>query len=120
MKNGVDVVTKGTENHMVLVDLSNVGISGRLAESLLDLSGIYTNKNMIPYDTRKPMDPSGLRIGTPALTSRGFKEDDLRMVGLLISQVLKSPDSEVIREDVRRVVRTMCEEHPIYPGMKVS
>jgi glycine hydroxymethyltransferase len=117
--NGIELVTGGTENHMLLIDLTKLGIGGRAAENLLDLAGVYTNKNLIPYDPRKPMDPSGLRIGTPALTSRGFKEDEMRIVGLLISQVLKTPESEVIREDVRRVVKKLTSEHPIYQHVSV-
>ncbi len=116
---GVKVITGGTENHMVLADLTPLGIGGRQAETVLDLTGIYTNKNMIPYDTRKPLDPSGLRIGTPAITSRGFKENEARIVGLLIAQVLKAPDSDTIREDARRVIKKLTEEHPIYPGLSV-
>jgi glycine hydroxymethyltransferase len=119
VENGVDVVTGGTDNHMVLIDISKSGVGGKMAETLLDLAGIYTNKNMIPFDTRKPMDPSGLRVGTPALTSRGFKEDEMRIVGLLISQILRTPESEVIREDVRRVVKKLTAEHPVYAGLSV-
>ncbi|HJV33071.1 MAG TPA: serine hydroxymethyltransferase, partial [Patescibacteria group bacterium] len=116
--NGIAIVTGGTDNHMLLADLTELGITGKPAVEALDAAGICTNMNMIPYDTRKPMDPSGLRLGTPALTTRGFGEDEMRNVGLLIAQVLKKPDDETIREDVQRVVAKLCEAHPIYPEWK--
>ena len=119
IENGVTPVTGGTDNHMLLLDLTGLGVSGKPAVTALDAAGIYTNMNLIPFDPRKPMDPSGLRLGTPALTSRGFGEDEMRIVGLLIAQVLKAPDSENIRDDVRRVIKKLAAEHPIYPNFSV-
>ena len=116
--NGLKIVTGGTDNHMVLADLTELGVTGKPAVEALDAAGICTNMNMIPYDPRKPMDPSGLRLGSPALTTRGFGEDEMRNVGLLIAQVLKKPGDDRIREDVRRVVAKLCEAHPIYPEWK--
>ncbi len=115
---GVRLVTGGTDNHMLIADLSGLGITGKPAVAALDASGIYTNMNMIPYDTRKPMDPSGLRIGSPALTTRGFAEADMRVVGSLIARTLKAPEDASVREDVLRVVRGLAAAHPIYPGWK--
>jgi glycine hydroxymethyltransferase len=115
---GVPVVTGGTDNHMILADLTELGITGKPAVEALDLAGITTNMNMIPYDPRKPMDPSGLRLGSPALTTRGFSEDELRNVATMVAQVLKQPHDEAVRQDVRRVVAALCEAHPIYPAWK--
>lgn len=115
---GVKVVTGGTDNHMVLADLTELGITGKPAVEALDAAGITTNMNMIPYDPRKPMDPSGLRLGSPALTARGFGEDEMRNVATMVAQTLKQPYDEAIREDVRRVVAKLCEAHPIYPDWK--
>ncbi|HTK59995.1 MAG TPA: serine hydroxymethyltransferase, partial [Candidatus Baltobacteraceae bacterium] len=115
IENGLTLVTGGTDNHMLLADLTELGITGKPAAEALDAAGIITNMNMIPFDPRKPMDPSGLRLGTPALTTRGFGEEDMRNVGLLIAQILKKPDDRAIREDVQRVVAKLCEAHPIYP-----
>ncbi len=115
---GVKVVTGGTDNHMVLADLTDLGITGKPAVEALDLAGITTNMNMIPFDPRKPMDPSGLRLGSPALTTRGFSEDEMRNVATMIAQTLKQPDDEAIRQDVLRVVGKLCEAHPIYPEWK--
>jgi glycine hydroxymethyltransferase len=113
-ENGIEILTGGTDNHMVLVNLTSLGLGGRAAEAALDAAGVFTNKNLIPYDPRKPMDPSGLRLGTPALTTRGFTEDEMRIVGLLIAQVLRTPDSPVIRADVLRVIKKHVDAHPIY------
>lgn len=115
---GVKVVTGGTDNHMVLADLTDLGITGKPAVEALDLAGITTNMNMIPFDPRKPMDPSGLRLGSPALTTRGFSEDEMRNVATMVAQTLKQPDDEAIRQDVLRVVGKLCEAHPIYPEWK--
>jgi glycine hydroxymethyltransferase len=118
IENGLTVVTGGTDNHMLLADLTALGITGKPAVEALDAVGIATNMNMIPYDPRKPVDPSGLRLGTPALTTRGFGEEEMRNVGLLIAQILKHPDDHAIHEDVQRVVAKLCEAHPIYPEWK--
>ena len=114
MAQGIDVLTAGTDNHLVLVDLTKLGVGGAVAERALDAAGIYTNKNMIPYDTRKPLDPSGLRIGTPALTTRGFTEEELRTVGRMIARTLKNIGNELVATEVRKTVRELTEKHPIY------
>jgi glycine hydroxymethyltransferase len=115
IENDVPLVTGGTDNHMMIADLSGLGITGKPAVVALDAARIYTNMNMIPYDPRKPMDPSGLRIGSPALTTRGLLEADMKIVGLLMARVLKAPDDEVIRADVLRVVRELVAAYPLYP-----
>jgi len=117
IENGITVLTGGTDNHLVLVDLTNTGLAGKEAEKLLDSVGIYTNKNMIPYDPRSPFDPSGLRIGTPALTTRGFKEDEMKVVGGLIARALRNRDSASALDEVRAVVSELTAAHPIYPEL---
>ena len=114
---GIRVITGGTDNHLVLVDLTAIGLSGKEGETLLDSVGIYTNKNMIPFDTRKPLDPSGLRIGTPALTTRGLKEDDLRAVGRAIADVLKNHGSEESKSATKDLVKKLTDKYPIYPNL---
>ncbi len=116
---GLRIVTGGTDNHLVLVDLTPLGIGGKTAETVLDEVGICTNKNMIPYDPRKPTDPSGLRIGTPALTTRGFDEREMRTVASLIARVLKSPDDAAVKHAVDGEVRELAALHPIYPEFEI-
>jgi len=111
---GLRIVSGGTDNHLVLVDLSPLGLGGKAAETALDAVGIYTNKNLIPFDERKPLDPSGLRIGTPALTTRGFGAEELAEVAKLIGRVLKSPEDGRVKDTVARRVRELAAAHPIY------
>ncbi|MDP3244489.1 MAG: serine hydroxymethyltransferase [bacterium] len=119
LDNDFDLVTGGTDNHLVLLDLTKTGVSGKQAEQVLDEVGIYTNKNMVPYDTCTPFDPSGLRLGTPALTTRGFKENEMEIIGGLIAQVIKDIDNDFIKEKTRATVRELAEKHPLYPGLTV-
>src|SRR4051812_18996705 len=109
---GFRIVSGGTDNHMVLVDVASRGVTGKAAEQALDAAGITVNKNMIPFDTRPPLDPSGVRIGTPALTTRGMKEADLRQVAGWIAEVLAAPDDAGVRERVRGRVRELCQQFP--------
>lgn len=114
--NGIRIVSGGTDNHLILADLSTAGITGKEAEHLLDSLGIYTNKNMVPYDTRKPMDPSGIRIGTAALTTRGFSADELAMVGEMIAHALHNPTHADIQSGIKARVRELAADHPLYEG----
>lgn len=111
---GITLITGGTDNHLLLMDVSPLGLSGKQAEELLDSVGITVNKNLVPYDTRKPMDPSGIRLGTPALTTRGFTEHDMVAVGKTIAAVLKSPDNETVLNVARTAVESLTESHPLY------
>ncbi len=111
---GVRLVSGGTDNHLILLDLTSLGISGKEAEVALDSVGIYTNKNTIPFDPRKPLDPSGLRIGTAALTTRGFVEADMETVGDLIVRVLKNSANKNEQEYVRGKVKEMIETNLLY------
>ncbi len=107
----------GTDNHLLLIDVTPLGLSGGQAEKLLDSVGITLNKNMIPDDPRKPMDPSGIRLGTPALTTRGFTEKDMEVVGQTILAVLKNPNDEPTKEHVRKTVQALAAAHPLYPNL---
>ncbi len=112
---GIRLISGGTDNHLVLADVTSVGITGKEAELWLDTVGIYTNKNMIPFDTRTPFDPSGIRLGTPAITTRGFDEAATREVALLIAKLLKSKNAVDVAEDVKKKVRALADAHPLYP-----
>ena len=114
LEEGLDLVTGGTDNHLMLIDLTNLGIGGKQAETALDLAGITVNKNVIPFDQRKPMDPSGIRLGTPALTARGMKEKEMKIIGHLISQVLKNINNEDIIRQTKKAVEELTAMFPIY------
>ncbi|MDO8505694.1 MAG: serine hydroxymethyltransferase [bacterium] len=107
----------GTDNHLLLVDVTPLGISGKQAQELLDAVGITLNKNMIPDDPRKPMDPSGIRFGTPALTTRGFIESDMELIAKTMLEVMENPESEEIKTRARATVKELTEKHPLYPGL---
>lgn len=111
LKEGFDIVSGGTDNHLILLDLTNLNITGKEAESTLEEVGIYTNKNLIPYDKRKPANPSGLRIGTPTLTTRGFKEEDMKVIAKLIADLLKNKIKE---NKAQQIVKELTEKYPIY------
>lgn len=110
---GLRLVSGGTENHLMLVDVTTVGLGGKVAEATLDRCGITVNMNMIPFDERKPMDPSGIRIGTPALTTRGMGIDEMRRVGSWIASALRAPDDEANLAKIREEIRTLCQAFPV-------
>lgn len=107
----------GSDNHLLLIDVTPLGLSGGQAEKLLDSVGITLNKNMIPDDPRKPMDPSGIRLGTPALTTRGFTEQDMEIVGKTILEVLKNPADTPTHDRARATVKELASKHPLYPNL---
>jgi glycine hydroxymethyltransferase len=113
---GYHLTSGGTDNHLMLVDLTDKGITGRDAANALEAAGICVNKNVIPYDERSPFVTSGIRIGTPALTTRGFERSELVVIGGLIADVLDHLDSAETRAAVQAAVRDLCERHPLYPG----
>ncbi len=113
LSGGLKLVSGGTDNHLMLADVTPLGIGGKVAEQALDRCGITVNKNMIPYDERKPVDPSGIRIGTPALTTRGMGTDEMRQVGAWIVEALRSPDDEKTHEQLHSEIRTMCKQFPV-------
>ena len=114
---GVDVLTGGTDVHLALVDLDSTGLEGQEGEDRLDAVGITVNRNSIPFDERPPMNPSGLRIGTSALTTRGLVEEDLREIGDVIAAALTSDDFDSERESLRERTRLLTEKYPLYPQL---
>ncbi len=116
---GLRLISGGTDNHLVLVDVTPFGIAGKQAEAALEHCGITVNKNMIPYDTRKPLDPSGVRIGTPALTTRGMGTDQMRQIGQWIVAALKSPADDAALGRIRAEVSTLCQSFPV-PAAAIS
>lgn len=109
-----ELVSGGTDNHLILVKLLNKGISGKKAERLLDEANITTNKNAIPNDPRKPMVTSGLRMGTPAMTSRGFKEEDVKLVTDAIALVIDNPEDEAKMGEAREIVKSLTDKYPLH------
>lgn len=118
MAGGIKLASGGTDNHLMLLDVTSVGISGKIAEEALGKAEITVNKNMIPYDQRKPLDPSGIRIGTPALTTRGMGVTEMKKVGGWILEILKSPTDEALAKRVRGDVAALCESFPV-PAAKI-
>ena len=104
----------GTDNHLMLIDLTNKGLSGKKVENILEESGITTNKNMVPFDTKSPFVTSGIRIGTAAMTTRGMKEDEMRTIARLIDKALVNHEDETIKHSVREEVRELCSQFPLY------
>ena len=119
MKGGLKLSSGGTENHLMLVDVTSVGLGGKLAEQSLDACGITVNMNMIPFDQRKPMDPSGIRIGTPALTTRGMGSDEMKQIGDWILAVLKDPENKSLLGETRIAVAELCDHFPV-PADRIS
>ena len=117
---GYDLVSGGTDNHLILVDLRNKGLNGKIAEEALDAAGITVNKNMVPFDTESPFVTSGIRIGTPAMSTRGFGEDEFARVAALIDEALQDPENGAHLERVREDVRDMCRQFPLYDFVTVG
>lgn len=115
---GYELVTGGTDNHLILMNLTNKEIPGKVAEKALDAVGITVNKNTVPFDPRKPFDPSGIRMGTPALTSRGFTESDMKVVGHLMHEALtEGLTSESKQQEIKKRVKELADTHPLYPDL---
>ncbi len=111
---GVDIVSGGTDNHLLLLNLRSLGITGKIAEEALDEVGITVNKNTIPFDTESPFVTSGVRIGTPAVTSRGFKEEEMKEIASIIALVLKNPEDEAVKKEALTRVHAITDRFPIY------
>ncbi|PIW37426.1 MAG: serine hydroxymethyltransferase [Candidatus Kerfeldbacteria bacterium CG15_BIG_FIL_POST_REV_8_21_14_020_45_12] len=111
---GMRILFGGTDNHLILADVTPLGLTGHEAETLLDSVGITVNKNMIPRDPRKPMDPSGIRMGTPALTTRGMGELEMTRIGEMMVRLLKSTADLTVQEEARVMVKELTEEFPLY------
>ena len=114
IEKGFDLVSGGTDNHLVLVKLMNKNITGKKAENLLDEANITTNKNAVPNDPESPFVTSGLRLGTPAMTSRGFKEEDVKRVVDAIALVIDNHGEESAMEEARAIVKELCDKYPLY------
>ena len=114
---GFRIVSGGTDNHLMLVDLTNKGITGKVAQTVLDEVNITANRNTIPFEPLSPFVTSGLRLGTPALTTRGFKEADLQEVGKIIALVLSDVENEEKKAEARKRVAALCKKYPLYAGM---
>lgn len=109
------LVSGGTDTHVILIDLSNKKITGKVAEKVLEKAGITVNKNMVPFDERSPFITSGIRIGTPALTTRGMGVEEMHQIGLLINRIISDPKNESVISTVKSTVRELCERFPLYP-----
>jgi glycine hydroxymethyltransferase len=111
---GFRLVSGGTDNHLMLVDVFSRGVTGKVAEAALGRAGITVNKNAIPFDQNPPMVASGIRVGTPALTTRGMREAEMEQVGALVARVLATPDDEGVISTVKAEVERLCRRFPLY------
>ena len=119
LSGGFKLVSGGTDNHLMLVDVTGLGYGGKTATEVLEKCGITVNMNMIPYDTRKPMDPSGIRVGTPALTTRGMGVEEMRRIGEWMLSALKNPQDESSHGRTRGEVTSLCQQFPV-PAAKAT
>ena len=112
---GLDIVSGGTDNHLMLVDVFSRGITGKAAEAALGKAAITVNKNAIPFDPNPPMTASGIRVGTPAVTTRGMGEREMDLIGELIARALKSHEDDAALGMVKNEVEKLCRKFPLYP-----
>jgi glycine hydroxymethyltransferase len=118
MERGFDIVSGGTDNHLMLVDLRNKNITGKVAEKALDAAAITVNKNTVPKETQSPFVTSGIRIGTPAVTTRGMKEREMELIAGFIDRIVKAPEDAKLAATVREEVRDLTQRFPLYPSLK--
>ena len=111
---GFNLISGGTDNHLILIDLRNKGLTGKEAETVLDEVGITVNKNTIPYDPETPLVTSGIRVGTPAVTSRGMKEQEMEEIAELINETLEKRENKIVLEGIKKKVKVLCEKFPLY------
>lgn len=114
---GYNIVSSGTDNHLMLIDLRNRKLTGKLAQEALDIAGITTNKNSVPFDDTSPLITSGIRIGTPAITTRGMKETEMPLIAGFIDRVLKDVNNTETAQDVEQQVKELCSQFPLYPDL---
>ena len=112
------LVSGGTDTHVILIDLTNKGITGKAAEKKLEIAGITVNKNMIPFDEKSPFITSGIRIGTPAITTRGMQKDDMKKIVSLIDMVIKNTNDDHKLLSVKNEVNELCKLFPLYPELR--
>lgn len=117
MAEGINIVSGGTDNHLMLIDLRGLNLTGKVAEHILDEVGVTCNKNTIPYDPASPFVTSGIRIGTPAVTSRGMGEEAMKTIAQIIALTLKNPEDQAIHDKVRGMVKDLGAQYPLYPGL---
>jgi glycine hydroxymethyltransferase len=119
IERGFDLVTGGTDNHLILCDLTKKGVSGKIAAKALDRAGLVLNYNSVPFDPRKPFDPSGIRLGTPGVTSRGMGKGEMTAIAEWMKRVVEKHDDESVIDGVRREVEQLCAKFPA-PGIMVD
>ena len=117
MDYGFDLVSGGTDNHLMLIDLTNKNITGKQAENALEKSGITVNKNMVPFDQRSPFVTSGIRIGTPAVTTRGMKENEMIKIAGFIDRAITNHENEKELNNIEKEVRELCSAFPLYSDL---
>jgi glycine hydroxymethyltransferase len=115
IERGYKIISNGTDNHLMLVDLRNKGLTGKAAENALDHAGITCNKNAVPFDDKSPLITSGIRLGTPAMTTRGMKEPEMQRIVEFIDRVLSDVSNESVQKEVTEEVREFCSAYPLYP-----
>jgi glycine hydroxymethyltransferase len=120
MDNGIKLISDGTDNHLMIIDLRNLKITGKDAEDALGRAGITVNKNSIPFETLSPMLTSGIRIGTPAITTRGMKTPEMETIAKLIVQVLKNHTDDKIISTTKEKVVELCEAFPLYNNWQIE
>ncbi len=118
MERGWRLVSGGTDNHLLLLDLSNKGITGKVAEEALEKAGLTVNKNAVPFDTQSRFVTGGVRVGTPAVTTRGLKEDEMKLVAAWIERVIANVDDEPLLAGIRQEVHDLCAKFPLYPELQ--
>jgi glycine hydroxymethyltransferase len=111
------IISGGTDNHLMLIDLRNKNLTGKAAQEMLDAVGITVNKNSVPFDDKSPLVTSGIRIGTPALTTRGMNEKDMENIAVMINDVISNPEDDKIKKDVTKRIDELTSEHPLYPEL---
>jgi glycine hydroxymethyltransferase len=111
---GFDLVSKGTDNHMMLIDLRNKRLTGKVMEYALNEAGLTVNKNSVPFDTEKPTVTSGIRLGSPAVTTRGFREPEMKQIAAWIDRISKDPGNESLHGTVKAEVKELCSKFPLY------
>ena len=121
MSLGIKLVTDGTDNHLILIDLTTKGLlgKGKDVQDSLDKAGIHTNKNTIPYEPKSPFYPSGIRLGTPAITTRGMKESDMKVIAAGIAAIIEDVGDADTEDKVKKEILELCKQHPLYPGLGI-
>jgi glycine hydroxymethyltransferase len=114
---GYHVISNGTDNHLMLIDLRNKKVTGKVASDVLDHIGITVNKNSVPYDTGSALDPNGIRLGTPACTTRGLKEKDFETIAGIIDEAICNVKDTAVQEKLRKKTMDICEQYPLYSPM---